>query len=72
MWEGIEAGKDLPYDMSWVVEGTTNNSLAWITDGSYNRKKAIDLCRVGWIIFYHNRILLDRHLLGKIQLGKLM
>jgi hypothetical protein len=51
MWEEIEAGKDLPYNMSWVAEGMTNNSLVWVTDGSYNKKKAINLCRVGWIIF---------------------
>jgi hypothetical protein len=29
----------------------TNNSLIWVTDGLYDRKKAIDLCGVGWIIF---------------------
>ncbi len=27
MWERTEAGKDLPYNMSWVAEGMTNNSL---------------------------------------------
>jgi hypothetical protein len=27
------------------------NKLVWATDGSYNRKKVIDLCGVGWIIF---------------------
>ncbi len=51
MWEGIEAGKDLLCDMSWVAEGMMNNSLVWVTDGSYNRKKAIDLFGVGWIFF---------------------
>jgi hypothetical protein len=51
MWEGIEAGKGLPYNMSWVAEGMKNNTLLWVTDGSYDRKKAIDLSGVGWIIF---------------------
>ncbi len=51
IWEGIEAGKDSPYKISWVVEGMTNNSLVWVTNGSYDRKKAIDLCGVGWILF---------------------
>jgi hypothetical protein len=51
MWEGIEADKDTPYNMTWVAEGMTNNSLILITDSSYNRKKAIDLCGEGWIIF---------------------
>jgi hypothetical protein len=36
--------------MSWVAEGMANNSLVWVTDGSYDRKKAINLCGVGWII----------------------
>ncbi len=51
MWEGIEASKGLPYDMSWVAEGMKNNTLLWVTDGSYDRKKAIGLSGVGWIIF---------------------
>jgi hypothetical protein len=28
-----------------------SNTLLWVTDGSYDRKKAIDLSGVGWIIF---------------------
>ncbi len=51
MWEGIEASKGLPYDMSWVAEGMKNNTLLCVTDGSYDRKRAIDLSGVGWIIF---------------------
>ncbi len=47
----IEAGQDTPDDMTWVAEGMTKNSLIWVTSGLYNRKKAIDLCGVGWIIF---------------------
>ena len=51
MWEGVEPGKDLPRDMLCVADGLTNGSLIWVTDGSYDRKKAIDLCGVGWITF---------------------
>jgi hypothetical protein len=51
MWEGVQPDKDSPQDMLWVAEGLTNGSLIWVTDGSYDRKKAIDLCGVGWIIF---------------------
>jgi hypothetical protein len=47
MWEGIEAGQGSPYDMTWVAEGMKNHTLIWVTDGSYNRKKAIDLCKEG-------------------------
>ena len=27
------------------------NTLTWVTDGSYDRKRAADLCGVGWVIF---------------------
>ena len=43
MWEGIEAGQGLPCDMTWVAEGIKNYTLIWVTDGSNDRKKAIDL-----------------------------
>jgi hypothetical protein len=28
-----------------------SNTLTWVTDGLYDRKRAADLCGVGWIIF---------------------
>ena len=54
MWEVIEPGKDIPADVSWIVNGLRNGSLIWTTDGSYDRKKAVDLCGVGWMIFCTN------------------
>ncbi len=65
MWERIEAGKDLPYDMSWVAEGMPNNSLVWVTDGSCDRKTGNQPVRgrVDYFL-YQNWTLLDRHLLG--------
>ena len=45
MWEGIEDGQ------AWLVQGMKLDSLLWVTDGSYNRKRAPVLSRVGWIIF---------------------
>jgi hypothetical protein len=54
MMEVIKPGKDTLEDVSWIVNGLRNGSLIWTTDGSYNRKKAVDLCRVGWIIFCTN------------------
>jgi hypothetical protein len=54
MWEGMEAGKDSPDDISWIADGLKNSSLIWVTDGSYDREKAKDLCGVGWIIFCTN------------------
>ena len=37
--------------MSWIADGLTLGSLIWVTDGSYDRKRASDLSGVGWIIF---------------------
>ncbi len=51
MWEGVEPGNGSPLDMSWVADGLTLGSLIWVTNGSYNRKRASDLSGVGWIIF---------------------
>ena len=54
MWEVIEPGKDTPADVSWIVNGLRNGALIWTTDGSYDRKKAVNLCGVGWMIFCTN------------------
>ncbi len=51
MWKGIEASQDTRYNMTWVTEGMTSTPLIWVTDSLYNRKKVINLCKVGWIIF---------------------
>ena len=51
MWELIEPGKDTPTGVQWIVDGLRNGSLIWTTDGSYDRKKAVNLYSVGWMIF---------------------
>ena len=51
MWEVIKTGEDTPNGEMWIVDGLRNESLIWATDGSYDRKKASDLCGVGWMIF---------------------
>ncbi len=51
MWEGIEEDQATKEDVTWIAEGMKINTLIWVTDGSYNRKKAKDLSGVGWIIF---------------------
>ncbi len=51
MWEGIDDDQDTKSDMTWIAEGMTHNLLIWVTDSSYDRKKAQHLSRVGWIIF---------------------
>jgi hypothetical protein len=45
MWESIDNSQQ------WIVEGMKSNTLTWVTDGSYYRKRAADLCGVGWSIF---------------------
>ena len=37
--------------LTWLVQGVKYNTLVWVTDGSYDRKQAPLLSRVGWIIF---------------------
>ena len=54
MWEVMEPGKDTPADIQWIVDGLRNGTLIWTTDRSYDRKKAVDLCGVGWMIFCTN------------------
>ena len=54
MWEVMEPGTDTPAGIQWIVDGLRNGTLIWTTDGSYDRKKAVDLCGVGWMIFCTN------------------
>jgi hypothetical protein len=51
MWEDIDFTQETTQDLKWVAKGMKNNTLVWMTDGSYNRKQAADLSAVGWIIF---------------------
>jgi len=51
MWESIDDSQQYKHNLSWIVEGMKSNTLTWVTDGLYDRKRAADLCGVGWIIF---------------------
>jgi hypothetical protein len=51
MWEGINKSQLTKHNLTWMVEGMKSNTLIWATDRSYDRKRAADLCGVGWIIF---------------------
>jgi hypothetical protein len=51
MWEGVEDGQATKSNRSWLVLGMKLDSLLWVTDGSYDRKRAPVLSGVGWIIF---------------------
>ena len=51
MWESIDDSQQSKHNLSWLVEGMQLNTLTWVTDGSYDRKRASELCGVGWVIF---------------------
>ncbi len=51
MWESIDESQQTKHNLTRLVEGMKSNTLLWVTDGSYDRKTAADLCGVGWIIF---------------------
>ncbi len=51
MGRNINTGDKRKDNLQWVADGMTVGTLIWTTDGSYNRKRAADLLRVGWIIF---------------------
>jgi hypothetical protein len=50
MWQDITNPYKPKDDMQWVADGMTAGTLIWTTNGSYDRKQAVDLSGVGWII----------------------
>jgi hypothetical protein len=54
MWDNIDSGAHSKDDILWIAEGVTNGLLIWMTNGSYDRKKAVDISSAGWIIFCKN------------------
>ncbi len=69
MWESIDDSQQSKHNLSWLVKGMESNTLTWVTDGSYDRKRAADLW--SWIdyILQQNRATFDRHILGEITIG---
>ncbi len=51
MWESIYDSQQSKHNLSWLVVGMKLNTLTWVTDSLYDRKRAADLCGVGWVIF---------------------
>ena len=47
MWEHV---KDEDSDMSWVRYAMVNGTLLAVTDGLYDRERAKDVSRLGWIL----------------------
>jgi hypothetical protein len=50
MWSDIPRDQSTYMDTSWLATGLSAGTLVWVRDGSYDRKRAKDLCRVGLII----------------------
>ena len=48
MWEGLQLRDD--DDISWVAESLKNKSIVCVTDGSYMKDVAPDICSVGWVL----------------------
>jgi hypothetical protein len=51
MWGGIDDDQETKEDATWIANGMRHNLLIWVTDSSYDRKKASNLSGVSWIIF---------------------
>jgi hypothetical protein len=51
MWESIDDSQQSKHNLSWLMKGMESNTLTWVKDGLYDRKRAADLCGVRWIIF---------------------
>jgi hypothetical protein len=47
MWEHV---KDEESDMSWACNTMINGTIIAVTDGSYDRERAKDVSRLGWIL----------------------
>jgi hypothetical protein len=50
MWSDIDTHQPTQNDTTWLATGMSKGTLIWVTDGSNDRKKAKDLCNVGWMI----------------------
>ena len=47
MWEDLRLCES---SLEWIVEGSKKGTLVCVTDGSYFKKKAPNVCSAGWII----------------------
>jgi hypothetical protein len=53
MWGGVDNlnGTD---DMTWLVDGTKDNTIAWCIDVPYHRKVVPEVSRAGWTVYSTN------------------
>ena len=50
MWESVDS-PNRTNDMTWLVDGTRNNTIMWYTDDSYNTKSALKVSSTGWMAY---------------------
>jgi hypothetical protein len=43
MWDNIDSGAHSKDNISWIAEGMIKGLLIWMSNGSYNRKKLVDI-----------------------------
>lgn len=51
MWEDIDMSQWTAEDLTWILEGITQNTLIWTAGGSYDRKRAPLVSGKGWVIY---------------------
>ena len=50
MWDTFHLDDPSSADLSWLVLAVRNNTAVWVTDGSYDRKRAPTVSGAGWIV----------------------
>ena len=48
MWEEVKNSQATKHDLFWLIHGMEMNSFLWVTDGSYDGKRASVISGVGW------------------------
>lgn len=51
MWEHLCVEEPAAKDLTWVIEGMQRGSLVWVTDGSYDPKRAPNVSGAGWLVY---------------------
>ena len=50
MWDSFHLDDPSSADLSWLVNAVRNNTAVWVTDGSFDRKRAPTVSGAGWIV----------------------
>ena len=50
MWDSLHLDDETKTDLSWLVDAVKNNTAVWVTDGSYDKKRAPNISGAGWLV----------------------